>query len=84
VRWADIDGADGEFVGVGMFAAREDFADDDVIELRRAGADDLLDLEAKEGDRAGNLFGGDASEVDVGLEPVEGKFHGGKEIGARS
>ena len=71
----DIDGANGELVGVGVFVAREDVADDDVVERGGAGADDLLDLEAEEGDRARNVIGRNTGEIDVGLEPGEGNFH---------
>ena len=74
-RVAEADGAHGEFVGVGVFVADEDFADDDVREFRRAGADDLFDLEAEEGDRAGNLVVRSV-EGDVVAEPVERNFHG--------
>ena len=73
---ADIDGAHGELVGVGVFVAGEDVADDDVVKSRCAGADDLFDLEAEEGDGARDVLGGDTGEIDVGLEPVEGNFHG--------
>ncbi len=75
VGGADVDGADGELVGVGVFVAGEDLADDDIGELGRAGVDDLLDLEADEGDGAGDLVVGDAGEVDVVLEPGAGEFH---------
>src|SRR5690606_9119314 len=75
VGGADVHGADGELVGVGVFVAGEDVADDDVVELGRAGVDDLLDLEAEEGDRARDVVGGDAGKINVVLEPGEGNFH---------
>ena len=75
VSRADIHGADGEFVGVGVFVAGEDVADDDVVEGGGAGADDLFDLKAEEGDGAGDVVVGDAGEINVVLEPGTGEFH---------
>ena len=71
VDGADIDGADGELVGVGVFVAGDDVANDDVVEFGSAGADDLLDLKAEKSDRARNIIGRDTGEIDVGLKPVE-------------
>ncbi len=75
VGLADIDGADGKLVGVGVLVAGEDVADDDVVEGGRAGADDLLDLKAEEGDSAGDVVVGDTGEINVVLEPGAGNFH---------
>ena len=81
-RVAEVDRADGEFVGVRVFIADKDFADDDMGELGRAGADDLLHLEAEEGDRAGDLVVRSV-EGDVVAEPVKRNFHGEKRKGMR-
>ena len=75
VGGADVHGADGELVGVGVFVAGEDVADDDVVKCRGAGANDLFDLEAEEGDGAGDVVVGDAGEINVVLEPGAGEFH---------
>jgi hypothetical protein len=77
---ADVDGADGEFVGVGVFGAGEDASGDDVVEPGRAGVVNGFDFEAEECDGAGEFSGGYAGEVDVVVEPGEGEFH---ECGAR-
>ena len=57
VSCADVDGADRELVGVGMLGARENGADDDILQRRERSADDALDLEAEEGDGVFKLVG---------------------------
>src|SRR5690606_21922606 len=75
VGLADVHGADGKFVGVGVLVAGEDVADHGEIERGRAGLDDLLDLEAEEGDGARDVVVGRGAEINVGLEPGTGNFH---------
>ena len=69
-RHADVNGADGEFVGIGVFGAGEDASDDDVVELGRAGVVDGFDFKAEEGDGAGDFVGRDAGKGNVVVEPV--------------
>ncbi len=71
---ADVDRADGELVRVGMRVAGEHLTHHDTRQRRHAGARDLLDLEAEEGDRVDEILDRGV-ERDVGLEPVEGDFH---------
>ena len=59
---------------IGNLRAREDFADDDVGQLRRAGVGHTLDFEAEKRDCAGDLFDGGV-ELDVVSKPVKGNFH---------
>ena len=80
----NVDGADGELVGVGMRLAGEHFADHDERQRRQAGPDHLLDLETEKRDGVGDFVDGRV-EGDVGLEPMEREFHGRRqELGVRS
>ena len=73
-RRPHIDGANRKLVGVGMLRPGEDFANDHMIEFRRAGGNHAFHLKAEKRDRPRNFIDG-SIELNVIAEPVEGEFH---------